>query len=200
MTKHKLNVICLSLASLFAVACGDPAAADPVADTDLDAQDEDTGLDAQDENPGLGGQGGDEGFGGAGGDGDAGEIDEDPVAPEDKGYHLTVIADGGDEVSLSDAVSYPGGDTEDVISYSVDRRFELGWLEIRAFCDGEGEDSIEFHHSYRGETFNCDPTGVLVAERLVGPDIPGYGTLTITALGGEGTYVEWILEGVVKPY
>jgi len=190
MTTHKLNIICLSLVSVLAVACGDAGEAEFK---------DDPGFNEQDGDAGLGGQAGDAGFGGAGGMGGAEDIDQGLVAPPDEDYRLTVVADGGDEVSLTDAVSYPAGDTQDSVSYSVDRRFALGQLEIRAFCDGEGEENIEFFHSLGGETFNCDPTGTLVVDRLVGPDIPGSGTITITALGGENTFVTWILEGVVKP-
>ena len=189
MTKHSLSVICLSLASVLAVACGEAGNAGFEEDPNFDERDADTG---------FGGQDGDAGFGGTGGDGDV-DVDEVPVAPEDGGYGLTVVADSGEEVSLTDVVSYPAGDTEDQVAYRVDRRFELGQLEIRAYCDGEGVENIEFRHSLGDETFECDPTGVLVVDRLVGPDIPGSGTLTITALGGEDTFVTWILEGVVKP-
>lgn len=208
MTTHKLNIICLSLVSVLAMACGDARDAEfnddagfgeQDGDTGFGEQDGDAGLGEQDGDAGFGERDGDAGFGGAGGMGGGEDVDEGLVAPPDEDYHLTVVADGGDEVSLTDAVSYPEGDTEDSVSYSVDRRFALGQLEIRAFCDGEGEENIEFFHSFKGETFNCDPTGVLVVDRLVGPDIPGFGTITITALGGEDTFVTWILEGVVKP-
>ena len=128
----------------------------------------------------------------------AGGIDEDLVAPPDNGYRLTVVAGEG-ELTLTDVVSYPAGDTQDIVSYSVDRRFALGQLQITAFCDGPGEENIEFLHSFGGETFYCDPTGTLVVDRLVGPDIPASGTITIEALGGDDTFVAWILEGVVKP-
>jgi hypothetical protein len=126
---------------------------------------------------------------------------EDLIAPPDDEidpYILAIVFDDG-EVSVADAVSYALGDTEDQVFYRVDNRFALGQLEIRAFCDGEGVDNIEFFHSFGGETFNCDPTGVLVVDRLVGPDIPGSGSVTITAVGGEGTFVTWILEGSVTP-
>jgi len=189
MTKHKLNAICLSLVSVLAVACGDAGNA---------GFEEDPAFGEQDGDPGLGGAGGAAGAGGFAG---AGGIDGNLSAPPDDEvdpYILAIVFDDG-EVSVTDVVSYSQGDTEDEVFYRVDNRTALGQLEIRAFCVGEGVDNIEFFHSYGGETFNCDPTGVLVVDRLVGEDIPGFGSVTISAINGEDTFVTWILEGSVTP-
>lgn len=195
MTKNKLDAICMSLLCVLAVACGDAGNAGFEDDPDVVGQDEDNGF------GGAGGMAGAGGTVGAGGMAGTAGIGENLIAPPDDEvdpYHLTVVFDDGEE-SVADVVSYSLGDTQDVVFYSVDRRFALGQLEIRAFCDGEGVDNIEFLHSLGGETFNCDPTGVLVVDRLVGPDIPGSGSVTITAVGGEDTLVTWILEGSVTP-
>lgn len=116
------------------------------------------------------------------------------IAPPDSNYALQIPLDN--TVSVLDFVSYPDGDTQDRISYSVtgmnpNVAFSGGraQLTISVTCFGENTDQIEFFTNR--QTFACGDT---VVDREVTFD-SNTGSITVTAIGGEGTYVQWVLTG-----
>ncbi len=118
------------------------------------------------------------------------------VAPPDSNYALVIPLD--ETISLLDFVSYPDGDTQDRISYRVtgmnpNVAFSGGraQLVISVSCFGENTDQIEFFAS--GNTYACGDT---VVDSEVTFD-SNTGAVTVTAIGGEGTYVQWVLTGTV---
>lgn len=118
------------------------------------------------------------------------------IAPEDTRSNSPLNIDLDTTASVLEFVSYPGGDTEDRISYSVRRMnpnvaFSGGRarLTIQATCFGEGTEYIEFFTG--GQTYSCGDT---VVDREVTFD-SNSGTITITATGGSSTYVQWVLTG-----
>jgi uncharacterized protein YraI len=118
------------------------------------------------------------------------------VAPPDSNYALVIPLD--ETVSLLDFVSYPDGDTQDRISYRVtgmnpNVAFSGGRarLVISVSCFGENTDQIEFFAT--GNTYSCGQT---LVDREVTFD-SNTGSVTVTAVGGEGTYVQWVLTGTV---
>lgn len=117
------------------------------------------------------------------------------IAPEDqRSYAFNIDLDT--TASILEFVSYPGGDTEDRVVYDVRRMnpnvaFSGGRarLVISASCFGENTDQIEFFTG--GQTYSCGQT---IVDREVTFD-SNNGSITITAVGGEGTYVQWVLTG-----
>jgi hypothetical protein len=97
-------------------------------------------------------------------------------------------------VTLSDYVSYPGGDVEDVVGYSVtglnpNVAFSGGQadLSILLLCQGTGSETIVFRID--GVNFSCGQTFT----RRVNAD-SNTGAVRITATGGTATYVQWTLQ------
>lgn len=122
-----------------------------------------------------------------------------PIAPPDAEFNapLNVPYNGG-SVSTTDFVSYPQGDTEDKVRYSVTNMPQVGTarLTITASCFGTGTAFIQF--TTGGQTFSCGQT---IVNRLVTRD-SNTGTITITAVGapsGGATYVQWVLTGSAVP-
>ncbi len=118
------------------------------------------------------------------------------VAPEDSNYAFVMELDTTS--SLLDFVSYPNGDTEDRVSYRVTGlnpsvAFSGGraQLTITISCFGTNTDQIEVFAD--GRTYGCGDT---VVDRIVNFD-SNSGGVRITAIGGEGTYVQWVLTGTV---
>lgn len=111
------------------------------------------------------------------------------IAPPDNNYSLNVPLDGN--LTLSDYVSFPNGDVEDLVSYSVtglnpttalpggqaDLTFALS-------CSGTGTEHIVFTIS--GQQRTCGQTFT----RRVNFD-SNTGAIRVTATGGSGTYVQW---------
>lgn len=113
-------------------------------------------------------------------------------APPDSNYALNVQLDGN--ASASDYVSYPGGDTEDVVSYRVSGlnpsvAFSGGQADLTfSFsCFGTGTQYISF--IVDGQTKSCGQSHV----RRVNFD-SNTGGVRIRATGGEGTYVQWVVQ------
>ncbi|MBL8119148.1 MAG: SH3 domain-containing protein [Anaerolineae bacterium] len=115
------------------------------------------------------------------------------VAPADNNYVLNVPLDG--TASLSDFVSYPNGDVEDVVSYDtsgLNANSALpggrGQLSIVLSCSGTGANFITFRID--GQNFSCGQ----VFQRTVNAD-SDTGAIRITATGADaaGTYVQWSL-------
>jgi hypothetical protein len=62
-------------------------------------------------------------------------------------------------------------------------------LIISASCFGTGTQNVQFETG--GQTFSCGQT---IVDREVTFD-SRTGQVTISAVGGEGTYVQWVLTG-----
>ena len=118
------------------------------------------------------------------------------IAPNDTNYTLIVDLDSTE--SVTDFVSYPQGDVEDRVSYdvrglnnSVAMPGGRAQFVIQATCFGEGTEHITFVAD--GQTYTCGST---VLDRTVNAD-SRTGAVTITAVGGDATYVQWVLTGTV---
>lgn len=117
------------------------------------------------------------------------------IAPEDqRTYAFNINLDT--TASILEFVSYPGGDNEDRVAYDVrgmnsNVAFSGGRarLIIAASCFGQNTNQIEFFAN--GQTYSCGQT---IIDREVTFD-SNNGSITITAVGGEGTYVQWVLTG-----
>ncbi|MCA9912346.1 MAG: SH3 domain-containing protein, partial [Anaerolineae bacterium] len=118
------------------------------------------------------------------------------VAPSDSNYAFVMELDTTS--SLTDFVSYPDGDTEDRVSYRVtglnpNVAFSGGraQLTISISCFGNNTEQIEVFAD--GRTYGCGDT---VVDRIVNAD-SNSGGVRVTAIGGDGTYVQWVLTGTV---
>lgn len=116
------------------------------------------------------------------------------VAPDDSNYSLTIALDS--TASLTDFVSYPGGDREDRVSWNItgmNPNVALpggrAQLVIAVSCFGQNTNQVQFFTG--GQTYSCGQT---IVDREVTND-SRTGSVTITAVGGEGTYVQWVLTG-----
>jgi uncharacterized protein YgiM (DUF1202 family) len=112
-------------------------------------------------------------------------------APADGSFALNVRLD--ETATLSDYVSYPNGDTEDVISWraeglnpSVAQSGGLADFTVRFSCSGPGVENILFRIGQ--DTYNCNETYV----RRVNAD-SNTGAIRVIATGGFNTYVQWTL-------
>ena len=97
---------------------------------------------------------------------------------------------------MFDFVSFPGGDTFDRSRYSVTGMNPnpslpggRARLVISVSCFGTGTGQLEI--TTGGQTFACGQT---VVDREVTAD-SDTGTINIEAVGGECTYVQWVLTG-----
>jgi len=101
MTKNKLNILCVTLLSLFAVACGEAGMANVEPD------------------PGTGGQGGAGGVGGVGGDplDLIAPFDNDSAANPSMDEFLSITGDR--ELVYSDLISAEEGDREDFVQFEL---------------------------------------------------------------------------------
>jgi hypothetical protein len=119
------------------------------------------------------------------------------VAPPDNNYVLVVPLDGS--ASLSDFVSFPNGDVEDVVSYDTSGLNPnqalpggRGQLTISLVCSGTGTNFITFRID--GQNYTCGQTFL----RTVNAD-SDTGAVRITATGADaaGTYVQWTLNATL---
>ncbi len=125
MTKNRLTILCVTLLSLFAVACGEAG----VANVDKD--------------PGLGGQGG---TGGVGGD----PIDPlDLVAPFDNDSAANPSMDeflsitGDRELVYSDLISSEDGDREDFVQFELPNNSNPNQkIDVGIDCIVEGDTEV----------------------------------------------------------
>lgn len=120
------------------------------------------------------------------------------IAPEDSRSNPPLVVELDNTASVLDFVSYPGGDREDRVVYDVtgmnpNVAFSGGRarMVISASCFGEGTQYIEFFTG--GQTYSCGQT---LVDREVTYD-SDTGSVTITAVGGDATYVQWVLTGTV---
>lgn len=119
-----------------------------------------------------------------------------PVAPPDPNFNAPLSVPLDSTASTTDFVSYPGGDTEDRVRYDVSGMNPNTALSggrarliIAVSCFGTGTQHLQFFTG--GQTFSCGQT---IVDREVTAD-SDTGTITITAVGGAATYVQWVLTG-----
>lgn len=115
-----------------------------------------------------------------------------PTAPPDSNYALTVPLDS--TVSITDFVSYPGGDVEDVVSYNTSglnpNSALPGGIATMVFsfsCFGTGTQNINFRVDG-----NDRPCGGTYTRNNVNAD-SDTGAVRIQATGGTNTYVQWVV-------
>lgn len=116
------------------------------------------------------------------------------TAPPDSNYVINIPLDG--TASTTDFVSYPDGDREDRVSWnvtglnpSVALPGGRANLTISVSCFGTGTQHITFFTG--GQTYQCGET---IVNREVGFD-NNSGSVLITAVSGQGTYVQWVVTG-----
>lgn len=121
-----------------------------------------------------------------------------PVAPEDANFNSPLTIPLDSTASVTDFVSYPGGDREDRVRFDVSGMNPNSALSggrarliIAVSCFGTGTQNIQFFTG--GQTYSCGQT---IVDREITYD-SRTGQVTITAVGGEGTYVQWVLTGTV---
>ena len=118
--------------------------------------------------------------------------DVDPVTP------LTMVFDRG-PVTSTNRVSFPSGDTEDNVPYRVEATGFLGFsgnLIIRADCTGVGAEHVQFFWGGLPEAHAC---GTIVVDTIVTDVSNNIGSVTVRAVGGDATLVEWTLTGEAAP-
>ncbi len=118
------------------------------------------------------------------------------VAPPDARFNNPLNIPLDSTASVLDFVSYPGGDAEDRVRWDIvgmNQNSSLSGgrarLVIAVSCFGQGTENIQFFTG--GQTFVCGQT---IVDREVTYD-SRTGSVIITALGGDATYVQWVLTG-----
>ena len=125
MTKNKLNILCVTLLSLFAVACGEAGMTDVEPD------------------PGTGGQGGAGGVGGVGGDplDLIAPFDNDSAANPSMDEFLSITGDR--ELVYSDLISAEEGDTEDFVQFELPNNSNPNQnIRVAIDCIVEGDTEV----------------------------------------------------------
>lgn len=118
------------------------------------------------------------------------------IAPDDPRFNNPLNIPLDNTASVLDFVSYPGGDREDRVRWDISGMNANAALPggrarlvIAVSCFGENRSSIRFFTG--GRNFTCGQT---LVDREVTYD-SRTGSVVITATGGEGTYVQWVLTG-----
>ncbi|MCA9909172.1 MAG: SH3 domain-containing protein [Anaerolineae bacterium] len=118
------------------------------------------------------------------------------VAPPDANFNNPLNLQLDTTGSVTDFVSYPGGDTQDRVRWDIigmNQNPSLSGgrarLTLAVSCFGTGIENVTFFTG--GQTFTCGQT---IVDREVTYD-SRTGQVTITAVGGQGTYVQWVLTG-----
>ncbi|MBN2303067.1 MAG: SH3 domain-containing protein [Anaerolineae bacterium] len=119
-----------------------------------------------------------------------------PVAPEDARFNNPLNLPLDSTASVTDFVSYPGGDREDRVRWDITGMNSNSALSggrarltLAVSCFGTNTDQVQFFTN--GQTFSCGQT---IVDREVTFD-SRTGSVVITAVGGQGTYVQWVLTG-----
>lgn len=117
-------------------------------------------------------------------------------APSDPRFNNPLDIPLDTTASVTEFVSYPGGDTEDRVRFSVTGMNPNSSLSggrarliLAVSCFGTNTDQVQFFTN--GQTFTCGQT---IVDREVTFD-SNTGSVVITAVGGAGTYVQWVLTG-----
>lgn len=118
------------------------------------------------------------------------------VAPPDANFNAPLNIPLDSTVSVTDFVSYPGGDTEDRVRWDISGMNPNAALSggrarltIAVSCFGTGTQNISIFTG--GQTYSCGQT---IVDREVTYE-SRTGQVTITATGGDETYVQWVLTG-----
>ena len=119
----------------------------------------------------------------------------DQVAPPDAPHAFAIPFDGANE--LSEYVSYPGGDVEDVVNWSVTGMSQTppqhaGTLNMFATCEGTGTAGVRF--KVGTQEFGCGEQ-IIVARLVTFDGHTGQVKVTATVAG----YVRWTLNANVAP-
>ena len=118
------------------------------------------------------------------------------LAPPDARFNnpLNIALDS--TASVLDFVSYPDGDTEDRVRWDITGMNSNSSLPggrarlvISVSCFGNNTDQVQFFTG--GQTYACGST--IVDQEVTFNSKTG--SVVITAVGGEGTYVQWVLTG-----
>ncbi len=119
-----------------------------------------------------------------------------PTAPPDANFNAPLNIPLDSTTSVTDFVSYPGGDTEDRVRWDISGMNPNAALSggrarliIAVSCFGTGTQNIQFFTG--GQTFACGQT---IVDREVTAD-SRTGQVTISAVAGQNTYVQWVLTG-----
>lgn len=119
-----------------------------------------------------------------------------PTAPPDASFNSPLNIPLDSTASSTDFVSYPSGDTEDRVRYDITGMNPNAALSggqarliLSVSCFGTGTQNLEI--AIGGQTFACGQT---IFDQTVTTD-SRTGTVTITAVGGANTYVQWVLTG-----
>jgi hypothetical protein len=123
-------------------------------------------------------------------------VQQCPVAPPDANFNSPLDIALDSTTSVTDFVSYPDGDTEDRVRFSVTGMNPntvlpggRARLIISVSCFGTGINDVQFFTG--GQTYSCGQT---LVDKEVTAD-SDTGTVTITAVGGQCSYVQWVLTG-----
>jgi len=117
------------------------------------------------------------------------------LAPEDAEFNspLTIVLGG--TTSVSEFISFPDGDSEDMILWDITGMSEIpseadgrAQLVINATCFGDATDTVEF--VIDDDVFACGET--LVDREVRFEDKTGEVTIRLT--GGDNVYVQWVLQ------
>lgn len=118
------------------------------------------------------------------------------IAPEDSNFNNPLTLPLDSTASVTDFVSYPGGDTIDRVRFEVTEMNSntslsggRARLTLAVSCFGQGIENITFFTG--GQTFSCGQT--IVDQEITYNSRTG--TVTIEAIGGDSTYVQWVLTG-----
>ena len=118
------------------------------------------------------------------------------VAPDDARFNNPLNIPLDSTASVLDFVSYPSGDTEDRVRWDITGMNPNSSLSggrarlvISVSCFGENTDQVQFFTG--GQTYTCGQT--IVDQEVTYNSRTG--SVIITAIGGEGTYVQWVLTG-----
>lgn len=118
------------------------------------------------------------------------------TAPPDPNFNNPLVIALDSTASGTEFVSYPQGDTIDRVRFDVtgmnpspSQSGGRARLTIAASCFGQGLAHIQFFTN--GQTFSCGQT---LVDREITYD-SRTGQVTITAVGGSETYVQWVLTG-----
>lgn len=119
-----------------------------------------------------------------------------PTAPEDARFNSPLNIQLDTTVSVTDFVSYPGGDVEDRVRWDIigmNQNSSLSGgrarLVIAVSCFGTNTQDVQFFTG--GQTYSCGQT---IVDREVTYD-SRTGSVVITAVSGQSTYVQWVLTG-----
>jgi hypothetical protein len=108
------------------------------------------------------------------------------VAPPDSSYFVDVDITGS-QVTVADAVSYPGGDVEDEIFWNAVGFTSVvtsGNIQMIITCTGSGQENVTFRMGT--STFSCGD----VTDRFVTNDSDS-GLIRVTATGGDNILVNY---------